>query len=188
VAPAPAGQVDGRHARRAGRDLAGQREGLVGAGVVDHGDEGPEGERLVEEAAELSDPRPHVRGLVVDRDDDLDVEGHLAWIRARLGKGQDCHGRDPDPPSSQAFGYTLCVPCELTSTGRPGPLLHQTISTVSAISIVSGATGRRTVTIIPSPGADFAVTVPPWAATMAATMERPSPLPPWLRARDASTR
>ena len=30
----------------------------------------------------------------------------------------------------------------------------------------------------PSPGADAAETVPPWAATMAATIESPSPLPP----------
>ncbi len=49
-------------------------------------------------------------------------------------------------------------------------------------------TGRRTVTVIPSPMADFADTVPPCAVTMAATIDRPSPLPPWLRARESSAR
>ena len=43
--------------------------------------------------------------------------------------------------------------------------------------------GRRTVTIIPLPGEDVAETVPPCAATMAATMERPRPLPPLVRVR-----
>ena len=39
-------------------------------------------------------------------------------------------------------------------------------------------TGSSTMTTSPSPGADAAETVPPWAATMAATMDSPSPLPP----------
>ena len=48
--------------------------------------------------------------------------------------------------------------------------------------------GIRTVTVIPCPGEDVAETVPPCAATMAATMERPRPLPPLVRARAGSTR
>ena len=44
------------------------------------------------------------------------------------------------------------------------------------------------MTTSPSPGADVAETVPPWAATMAATMDSPSPLPPRVRDRAGSAR
>ena len=40
----------------------------------------------------------------------------------------------------------------------------------------------------PPRGPDAAQTAPPWAATMAATMDSPSPEPPLLRARERSAR
>ena len=49
-------------------------------------------------------------------------------------------------------------------------------------------TGIRTVTTSPSPGVETAETVPPWAVTMAATIDSPSPLPPRVRARAGSAR
>ncbi len=48
--------------------------------------------------------------------------------------------------------------------------------------------GISTVTTNPSPGVEAAETDPPWAATMAATMESPRPLPPPVRARAGSAR
>jgi len=111
-------------------------------------------------------------------------------------------------PASRAVGYALCARCEwspvsrfraaspvsrvrpVSPVSRVRPVSqgdpvnpvdrppHHTAPTVSGSSIASGVTGSRTVTVMPSPGADVAETVPPWAATMAATMDSPSPLPP----------
>src|SRR6185312_16136866 len=40
------------------------------------------------------------------------------------------------------------------------------------------ASGSRTVNVVPTPSSLFTSTVPPWAATRAATIESPSPEPP----------
>src|SRR4051812_2800200 len=45
------------------------------------------------------------------------------------------------------------------------------------------ARGRRTVKTAPCPGVLARVTSPPWAATIEATMESPSPVPPRFRVR-----
>jgi hypothetical protein len=42
--------------------------------------------------------------------------------------------------------------------------------------------------VVPTTAAPWADTVPPWAATMALTMDRPNPAPPWVLDRDGSER
>ena len=46
----------------------------------------------------------------------------------------------------------------------------------------------RTRTVVPAPGAVVIDVRPPWARTVASTIESPSPLPPWWRLREASAR
>ncbi len=48
--------------------------------------------------------------------------------------------------------------------------------------------GRTTRKVAPTPGVESTVASPPWASAMAATMDRPSPLPPPDRVRDGSAR
>jgi len=51
-----------------------------------------------------------------------------------------------------------------------------------------GAAGSLTVNVVPRPMVLAAVTVPPWAVTIAATIDRPSPAPPCSRDRLGSDR
>jgi hypothetical protein len=62
----------------------------------------------------------------------------------------------------------------------PGPVVRG--------SPAGGAAGSRTVNVVPCPAALAAVTVPPWAATMAETIDSPRPAPPWRRDRLGSDR
>ena len=71
---------------------AGHGVGVVRAGVVDDGDEGAEGEGLVEEGAQRGDPLRQLRGLVVDGHDDLDVHRDPAGVDVGFEGGQGCHG------------------------------------------------------------------------------------------------
>jgi hypothetical protein len=50
------------------------------------------------------------------------------------------------------------------------------------------ASGSSTRKVAPLPGSDSAETRPPWAFATAATIERPRPIPPLARAREASAR
>ena len=93
VAPTLAGQVHGGHAAHGRGQVACHLVGVVRAGVVDHGDEGAEGEGLVEERAQGGDALRQLRRLVVDRDDDLDVQRDTAGIDVGLEGSQGCHGR-----------------------------------------------------------------------------------------------
>lgn len=98
--------------------------------------------------------------------DELGARGELDWSRCaidsvsvRAGKG----GADPadrSPPASATSGAGDQV----------------------------GAVGRVTVNTAPSPGADRTVAVPLCACATAATIDRPSPAPPWSRDRAASAR
>ena len=48
--------------------------------------------------------------------------------------------------------------------------------------------GSVTRNVAPAPGALSTATAPPWASTIAATIARPSPEPPWSREREGSPR
>ena len=90
-APALAVKMQGRHARQGVAQGGGHRISVVGAGVVDDGDDGAEREGLVEEGAQGDDALDQLRRFVVDGDDDLDVDGSVAGIHVHLGGGQGCH-------------------------------------------------------------------------------------------------
>ena len=85
------GQVHGRDAPHRGGQLVRHIVGVVRAGVVDHGDQRSEGERIVEVSAQGGDALRQLRRLVVDRNDDLDVERDAAGIDVGLEGSQGCH-------------------------------------------------------------------------------------------------
>jgi len=68
--------------------------------------------------------------------------------------------------------------------GAPGPQGAAPAATVRS----STGSGRRTVNTVPPAGLAETETTPPWAATMAPTIERPSPLPPLARDLEGSAR
>ena len=109
--------MDGGHAGQRGGQLARHREGVVGARVVDDRDERPEGERLVEEGAQRSDPLGQLGRLVVDRHDDLDVHRDPTGVGVGLHGSQGCHGSHGAEPASGFGQGRLWARCE----SRPAP-------------------------------------------------------------------
>ena len=106
-----------------GRQTAGDRGGVVGAGVVDDRDERPEGEGLVEEGAQRGDALRQLRRLVVDRDDDLDVHRDPAGIDVGLEGSQGCHVRHGAGAVSGLREARLWIWCESQAArarARPG--------------------------------------------------------------------
>ena len=63
------------------------------------------------------------------------------------------------------------------SAGAHGPTCDARLGVLPAVGQPSGAAGNRTTKQEPRPGALSTSTVPPCAATIAATIDRPSPLP-----------
>ena len=133
--------------------------------------------------AQRGDPFRQLSGFVVDGHDDFDVHRSPAWVHVRLERGQGCHAWHGDRPASGPRESRLWLRCESTAahhrncSGRR--LSGEAVGPAPVSAAAPGALcGRRTVTVSPLPGAEAAKTVPPWAATMAATMERPRPLPP----------
>lgn len=90
--PSPlAREVDGDDARKGARQLGGDGKRVIGAGVVHHGDQSTERERMVEEMAKLGDASFELRGFVVHRHHDLDIQRNVAGAGPRFGRCQDCH-------------------------------------------------------------------------------------------------
>ena len=112
VAPSLAGQMHGRNAADGRSQVAGHLVGVVRAGVVHHGDEGAERERFVEERAQGGNALRQLCRLVVDRDDDLDVQGDAAGIDVGFEGSQGCHIGHGAAPGSGLNESRLWLRCE----------------------------------------------------------------------------
>jgi MFS family permease len=102
-------------------------------------------------------------------------------------------GLEPAMTATTARKLWPHAPSEATTSGRPvwarpakpaGPDWSLLCRSCEG----SAGVGSRTRNAAPSPGAVTTSTVPSCAATMAATMASPSPVPPVNRARDGSAR
>ena len=127
--------------------------------------------------------------LVVDGHDDLDVHGKPAGVHVGLVGGQGCHaphGADRASGLDEPRLWTGCESSRRLSGGPDGLAVGHGRSRIRSVQVRT--VGMRTVTAMPSPGAELAVTVPPCASTMAATIESPRPLPPLVRVRAGSDR
>jgi hypothetical protein len=104
--------VHGRHAAHGGGEVVRHLVGVVRTGVVHHGDEGAEGERFVEEGAQGGDALRQLCCFVVDRDDDLDIDGDAAGIDVGLEWSQGCHVRHGAATGSGFNEARLWLRCE----------------------------------------------------------------------------
>ena len=111
VPAALAGQHQGRHPVEGGGQPLGEQGRPVRAAVVGDGDEGAEGEGLVEVAAQRGDARLEAGRLVVHGDDDLDLDGGIVAFGVGpgpVGPSGAMVGR-VRPPRMGGHGPSRCV-------------------------------------------------------------------------------
>lgn len=128
--------------------------------------------------------------------------GPAWWRSQRVGS---ITGSDRAPPSTRRRSGTTRRPAWCDHASVPPPNRVRASRMARAAGVGSGhgfawparqvdvdpgrrPAGNRRVTVVPSPGSLVMSRVPPWASVAAATIARPSPLPPCRRDRDGSAR